>query len=62
MRDVLWWLEHVCGLNMVDYEEKVMVLFVFTAVLVLILLGAYKQGTQLVAMLQQLASAEAPPR
>lgn len=59
---MLWWLEHVCGLNMVDYEEKVMVLFVFTAVLVLILLGAYKQGTQLVAMLQQLASAEAPPR
>jgi hypothetical protein len=41
---------------MVDYEEKVMVLLVFAAVLVLILLGAYKQGTQLVHLLQQLVT------
>lgn len=53
---MLWWLEHVCGLNMVDYEEKVMVLLVFAAVLVLILVGAYKQGTQLVHLLQQLVT------
>lgn len=46
----------MCGLNMVDYEEKVIVLFVFVAVLALIIMGAYKQGTQLVHLLQQLAT------
>jgi hypothetical protein len=43
---------------MVDYEEKVMVLLVFAAVLVLILVGAYKQSTQLVHLLQQLVSSK----
>jgi len=41
---------------MLDNEEKVVVVCVFVAVLVLILLGAYKQGTQLVHMLQQLVT------
>jgi hypothetical protein len=53
VRDVAWWLEHVCGVNMLDREEKVVVVCIFLAVLVLILLGAYKQGTQLVGMLKQ---------
>lgn len=41
---------------MVDYEERVLVLLAFVAVLVLILVGAYKQSTQLVHMLQQLVT------
>jgi hypothetical protein len=41
---------------MLDNEEKVVVVCVFVAVLVLILLGAYKQGTQLVHLLQQLVT------
>ncbi|WIA11796.1 hypothetical protein OEZ85_011888 [Tetradesmus obliquus] len=58
--DVLWWLMHVCGLNMVDYEERVLVLLAFVAVLLLILVGAYKQSTQLVHMLQQLVTSRLP--
>jgi len=45
----------VCGINMLDYEEKVVVVCIFLAVLVLIVLGAYKQSTQLVHMLKQVA-------
>lgn len=54
VRDVLWWLEHVCGINMLDYEEKVIVCLIFLAVLVLIALGAYKQSIQLVYRLKQM--------
>jgi hypothetical protein len=50
-------MEHVCGINMLDYEEKVVVVCIFLAVLVLILLGAYKQGTQLIVMLKELVLA-----
>lgn len=55
--DVFWWLEHVLGINMLDYEEKVVVWCLFLAVLVLIALGAYKQSTQLVQLLKQFALA-----
>lgn len=53
MLDVLWWLEHVCGVNMLDYEEKVVVVCIILAVLVLILFGAYKQSTALLHLLKQ---------
>jgi hypothetical protein len=55
VRDVFWWLEHVCGINMLDYEEKVVVTCLIVGVLVLILLGAYKQSTQLLHLLKQMA-------
>lgn len=55
VRDVLWWMEHVCGINMLDYEEKVLVVCIILTILVLIILGAYKQSTQLVRLLKQLA-------
>ena len=42
-------------MNMLDNEEKVVVVCIFLAVLVLIILGAYKQSTQLVQLLRQLA-------
>lgn len=54
VRDVLWWLEHVCGVNMLDHEEKVVVICIFLAVLVLIILGAYKQSTVLLHLFKQL--------
>lgn len=47
---------HVCGVNMLDHGERVIVSFLIIAVLALIILGAYKQGTQLVVLLQQLAA------
>lgn len=50
----------MCGVNMLDFEEKVVVVACFLAVLVLIALGAYKQGTQLAGMLQQLLSRASP--
>lgn len=53
-RDVCWWLEHVCGINMLDYEEKVVVSFILLAVLILLVLGAYKQSTRLVFLLKQM--------
>ncbi|KAF8071053.1 ctpA [Scenedesmus sp. PABB004] len=57
VRDVLWWMEHVCGINMLDYEEKVLVLLVFAAVLGLVALGAYNQGVQALGQLRELAAA-----
>lgn len=39
---------------MLDYEEKVVVVAFFAAVLVLIALGAYKQTAQLAGLLKQL--------
>jgi hypothetical protein len=53
--DVFWWLEHVCGVNMLDYEEKVVVCCLILGVLALIALGAYKQTTQLLHLLKQMA-------
>lgn len=47
---------HVSGVNLLDYEERVIVVFVIMAVLSLIIVGAYKQGTQLVVLLQELAA------
>lgn len=38
---------------MLDYEEKVVVVCIILAVLVLILFGAYKQSTALLHLLKQ---------
>lgn len=56
LRDVAWWLEHVCGVNMLDYEEKAVVLCVFGGTLALIALGAYKQGAALAGPLQAIGA------
>jgi hypothetical protein len=40
---------------MLDYEEKVVVTCLIVGVLVLVLLGAYKQSTQLLHLLKQMA-------
>lgn len=56
LRDIAWWLEHVCGVNMLDYEEKAVVLCVFGGTLALIALGAYKQGAALAGLMQALGA------
>jgi hypothetical protein len=39
---------------MLDYEEKVVVSLILLAVLILLVLGAYKQSTRLVFLLKQM--------
>jgi hypothetical protein len=54
--DVEWWLAHATGLAILDYGERLLVLLVFSAVLARVLVGGYKQSTELAHMLQQVVT------